>query len=249
MRFTLENCKLTSIENTIKSSDSIITLETEVTEPVVGILLLNDGSKKLIEFVNDDDKKIGRLILTEKDLPHLQSAKFYVEIVNASFCAKSNVLTVKSDVSSIKLDIKKNVSNEYKELLERVISVEEKIKHLNLKSLLTTLNIVNKDLIEPGMIPVALDSNGNFIAQYPFSNHIIEVNGKRAANGAVIIDASMIKYKSNGKSIEKALDDITEAIVSVNNLVGELVENQKTIMHDINELDIRLSSHINDGII
>lgn len=251
MNLVIQNKKLKAVDNKVSSSDSIIKLQLDVEAIAIGVLLLGNGTQKVIEFVTENSNasnKIGRLIIDDKDINYLSSAKFYVELINGEFISKTNIVNIMFDLSGIKLDIKRHISNEYKELKEKVAQLEDKIKYSGGK-LLDNITIVNKNLIQPGMIPVAVDDKGHFVALFPFSNHVLEVNGQRAANGAVVIDSSMIKYKQNGKSIEQGLDDQAAAIVSLKNVVDEIVENQKSIMRQLNELDMRLSQHINNGIV
>lgn len=252
MNLTIDGTKLRAIDNKITSSDSIIKLKIEIDCVVLGILTLFNGTKKVIEFVKENDEsdyKIGRLIIEEQDVQYLSSAKFYIELINGELKSNSNMIDVKFDISLIKTDIKHKLSNEYKELVEKVHQLEEKISFYSGGKLMDSIKIINKDTIQKGMIPVAIDDKGNFVALYPFSNHILEVNGQRAANGAVIIDSSMIKYKKNGKSTEQELEDQANVIILLKNVVDKIVDNQKSIMRQLNDLDMRLSQHINNGIV
>ena len=252
MNLKLENKKLIVIDDKIKSSDSLIKITTSTNSIVIGILELSNGSKKIIEFVKESEQSdcvVGRLLITENDLSYLSSAKFYVELLSSEFKCRSNIIPIKFDISSIKLDVKKRIADEYKEIMERLIQLEERYKHLLGNNVLTNLNIINIDNIEPGMIPVAIDSKGTFVAQRPFSNFIEEINGQRAANGAVVLDATMIKCTKSGKTVQVVLSETAEAIVSIKKLVDELGRTIKQLRTDLNNLDIKLSTHINNGIV
>lgn len=233
----------------ITSSDSIIKLESDVDAAILGVLVLSDGSKKAIQFVKADDCYIARLIITEDDIHLLGASKFYIELINAEFQKSSNIVSIKFDIDSIKLDIKKKISNEYKELLERFNKLESNINDLKSSKVLDGVNIVNKSLIQPGMIPVAIDNKGNFVALYPFANNITEVNGQHAANGIVVIDATMLKYKAKDISVETALQSQADAIVALKDLLDKISENLKTLAERLNELDYKVEQHINNGII
>lgn len=252
MRLTLKDNFLKAIDNKIVSSDSIVRMKVDKDVICIGVLEFFNGAKKIIEFVKESEEseyKIGRLIIDEADIEYLSSVRFYIQSINGSLKTNSNVIQIKFDTSLIKTDIKRNISNQYKDVIEQLKLLEEKVNILTTGKILTKINILNRDAIKPGMIPVAVDNEANFVALYPFSNHIVEVNGQRAANGAVLIDATMIKYKKNKKTIEEALDDQANAIVSMNELINTLIDSAKEIRNKVDELDMRLSQHINNGII
>lgn len=242
---------LSALDNKVTSSDSLIKIETDVDAVLIGVLRFFDGTTKILEFVKEKDetfKQIARLVIDTEDVKRLDSVTFCIESIDGSFRRTSNQIGVAFDTKLIGTDIKRHINNEYAELLKRIKQVEESIE-FGASKLLTNINITNKDLIKPGMIPVAIDSKGNFVAQYPFSNHVVSVNGITAANGAVIIDSSMIRYKKNGKSIEQTFDDHADAIASLKTLLTKVISNQKEIRQKLDELDIKLETHINSGII
>jgi len=241
---------LLEVSNTrVNSSDFILKLKTDIDASILGILILSDQSKKVIEFVKTEDKYLGRLLITENDIRLLSSSRFHLELINAEFQKNSNVVELQFDIESIKLDVKKKLADEYKEIVERLIKLENKVNDLKSSKVLNGLNITNKSSIRHGMVPVAIDDKGNFVALYPFSNTVTEVNGQHAANGAVVIDSSMIEYKLKGTTVEEALRSQAQAIVSINDLVKSIVDTQKDLMTRLNEIDMKIESHINNGII
>lgn len=244
-----ENNLLKINSKNITSSDSIIKLESDIDASILGVLILSDGSKKVIEFIKADDCYLARLVITEEDIHLLSASKFHIELINAEFQKSSNFVTFKFNINAIKLDIKKRICDEYKEILTRFAKLESKVNDLKSSKVLDGVNIVNKDLIQPGMIPVAIDNKGNFVALYPFSNNISEVNGQHAVNGAVVIDASVIEYKLKGISVETALQNQADAIVALKNVLDEIVESQKELSKRLNNLDYKIEQHINNGII
>lgn len=242
-----ENNILTAVDPTIRSSDSIIKLTTDINDSIfLGILHLSNGITKVIEFVENNDAYIGRLIVDEEMVSFLSNVTFSLQISNGNLVKTTQHIKIKFDLSSIKNDIKIKISNEYKELLQRINELEEKIKYPSSK-FVDDINIINKGSIKKGMIPVALDSK-TFVALYPFSNHVLSVNGQTAADGAVIIDSSMIKYKT-GRTVEATIQDLIDAIVAVNASVKTISDDLKEIRNQINDLDVRLAKHVNDGII
>lgn len=252
MKIRYKNDLLELIDKKIISSDSIIELDTDKDATILGVLFFSNGDQKVLEFIKKNDEsldRIARLIITEEDISYLQSAKFYLEVFNGELKQRSNNVQFQFDLTLIKTDIKKKIVNEYKELFERILKLEKHVEALKDSKVLKGINITNTKYIQPGMVPVSIDDKGNFVALYPFSNSIVEINGQRAANGAVVIDSSMIKYKKNGKSIEQTFTEHAEAISAVSNLLTELINNQREIREQLNEIDIRLSTHINNGII
>lgn len=246
MNLIYKSNTLTSSDNTVRSADSIIKLTTDIEATYLGIILLSDESKKVIQFVNNGGEYIGRLVISEDELKYLAGSRIYLNVSDTNFIKTTNLIKLSFDVSSIKTDIKVKVSDEYKKLLERINQLENKINYPASK-FLDNINIINKDVIQAGMIPVAVDGK-TFVAMFPFSNHITKVNGQSAADGAVIIDSSMIKYKT-GKSVEETLQDLIDAVVAVNAVAKTISDEQKNLRTLINDLDIRLTRHINDGII
>ena len=246
-----KNKKLKAIDEVIDSSDYILRLDTDLDVVILGVIIFANGVKKVIQFVNQSDQstiKIARLITEEKELPLLDNVKFQVIALNGDFKESSNIIPIKYNKELIKTNIKVSVSNEYKELKELIASLSDKLSSLTSGKIISKVDLVNKSFIKPGMIPVAIDDKGNFAALYPFANNITCVNGQYAANGVVIIDSSMIEYKL-GKSTEKAIDDHAEAISKIGDALKEISNELKAIRKHVDDVDIKLTQHINNGII
>lgn len=247
----LKNKTLKSVGEEINSSDYILRLKSDIKTTILGLLILPDGTFKTVQFIDKDDEsdiKIARIITTDKEFPYINKMKFQLVLINGTLEEKTNIIPLKFNKELIKTDIKKALSNEYKELMTKYIALDDKINAIKLGNFVQKIDVVNKDVIKPGMIPVAVDNEGHFTALYPFANNITNINGQQAANGVVVIDASMIKCSSN-KTIEQTFSDTASAIKALNNLVTEVINNQKEIRKKLDDLDVQISQHINNGIV
>jgi len=239
-------------DDIISSSDYVISLTTDIDAIILGVLEFTNGSKKVIQFVKTNTESLtykGRLIICPEDLEFLESSIFYLYLINGELSQKTNMLKLVFDKEKIKLDIKREISDQYKAVLTSVKKLEEKLSALTTGKVLQSLPIKNKDIIKPGMIPVAIDDKGNFVAMYPFANLISSINGHQGIDGAIKLDASMIEYKENGDSIKEVIEKQTEAIQTIKHLIDEIAKNQKEIRQQLNEVDMKIESHINNGII
>ena len=241
--------KVLSYDGTqIKKSDSIIELTADVDCSYIGVFNFNDGSNKVITFDKIENVYQGRMIIRPEEIPLLKTAMFHIVMIDGPLNESSNVIKINFAIEQIKKDIKKSLSNDIETIYTEIAKINKIISSLKDGKVLDNVNIVNKEYIKKGMIPVAVDDKGNFIACFPFANNINCVNGQRAVNGVVNIDASMIKYIRE-MSIAEAIKNNSEALLKQNDLLNTVIEAQKDMMKHINELDIKLETHINNGII
>lgn len=240
-----------SITETITSADTILSLSSDVESIIFGILQFSNGTKKVVQFLKEEDQSLyrGRLVIYPEDMEFLDSSSFYLELINGELSKKTNKVKLIFNKEQIKITLRKEVSDQYKSVLASVKKLDEKISALTLGKVLKEVPIINKSLIKPGMIPVAIDDKGNFVAMYPFANLISSVNGQQAVDGAIKLDSSMIEYKENDGTIKEAIEAQTSAIQALKHLIDEIVENEKEIRQQLNEVDMKIESHINNGII
>lgn len=252
MKLYYKNNLLEQTSDCITSSDFLVKLSTDITDATyLGIVLFKNGTKKVLNFVphKQSNGVAARLIISSDELKLLDETKFYLEILNGDVSKYSNIINLYFDIDQIKLDIKVNTHNEYKNLVEKIAMLESKINLLTKNNVLTQIPLTNKKTIKKGMMPVAIDDNGNFAALYPFSNHVTEINGQTAANGAVLLDATMIKYKKKDTSIEEVLDNNSIAIVEIASLIKTLSTELVALRKSVDALDYKLQQHITNGII
>lgn len=249
MNLKFENNLLKLIDPKITSADTTLTLQSDIEAPsIFGILILTNGVKKFIDFTLIDGIYKGRLVITSDELPYVKTSKFQLVFIDNEMEQKTNFVSFQYNIELIKKDIRLKVSDELEKLNVSIKKLESVVDSILTSKVIKELKVQNKDYIRPGMIPVAIDANGNCVMSYPFSNHIVEVNGQKATNGVVTVDASMIKYNL-GKSVETSLDEHAEAIASIGAALLEISNSLKDIRQHIDEVDIRLSQHINNGII
>ena len=245
---TLRNKKLSAENFKITSADTILTLNSDIDATFLGVLELSNGARKVCSFNKIDNDYQARLIIDIADLPTLKESKFYLVLIDSLLNEKTNMIKPKFDIELIKQNIKVSASKELEELQIKIKELESVVASLAKGKIIDQLNIKNKDYIEPGMIPVAIDKSGNCVMSYPFASHITSVNGRKAANGVVEVDSSVIKYKL-GNTVEQIIDNHANALISIANALKTISDNQKEIRKHLDELDIRLTQHINDGII
>lgn len=244
----IENGILSVIDNEIRSSDTVLELQAEVECQIFGKLTFKNGEVKIIQFDKIDNTYKGRLLISQEDLSKLSGAQFFAVLVSANFTEQTNGIQLKFNQELIKKDIRLVKSEEIKSIHEELNKLKSIINSLEKGGSLKFANIIDPELIQPGMIPVAVDNKGNFVAAYPFVNLITEVNGQKAVNGVVNVNASMIKC-SSGKHIQQTIKEHASALQALANAFEVVSDQQKELLRRLDEIDIRLSAHINDGII
>jgi len=243
-----ENETLSFVENNIDSSDSIVKLLTDVDCNIFGIITLYNGAKRILQFIKSNDHYESKFSIDESTFNKLGNSYIHIELFNGELSQKSNQLKLSFDLEKIKNRLAAHLSDEVYELTKKIAKLDEKLSAALSSRILENIRITNKELIQPGMIPVAINGD-SFVAMYPFNNHVVSVNGQTAADGAVIIDSSMIEYKEEGRTVEQTFEDHTSAITAIHNLLNEVIANQRQIRQKLDELEIRLDSHINNGIV
>ena len=247
----IENGILSVKDNEIRSSDTILELQSDQIYSncqIFGKLIFKNAEVKIIQFEKIDDIYKGRLLITQEDISKLNGAQFFIVLVSANFNEQTNGIQLKFNQELIKKDIRIAKSDEIKNIYIEINKLKSIVNSLEKGGALKFANVLDKDLIQPGMIPVAVDNKGNFVAAYPFVNLINEVNGQKAVNGVVILNAAMIKC-SSGKTIQQTTEDHAEALSALAKGFAVVSDQQKEILRRLDEIDIRLSQHINDGII
>lgn len=245
---TLRNKELIYSGSQIVSSDTVLNLESDYDCKILGVLDLSNGDNKIIEFTKIDGLYMGRIIVNVDDINYIKDNSFKLILISGKLSEETNSVKLSFDIQKVKTDIKVVSSNEIEELRKKVASLESVIDSIKKGNVLGQLPITNKKFIKPGMIPVALDEDGNFSAEYPFANHVTKVNGQSAVDGAVKIDSGMIKY-SNEKSVELVIKELSDIVIQLNELMQVVINNQKEIRNKLDETAIKLETHITNGII
>ena len=233
---------------TIESHDFIFKLQSDTPGcNYFGLITLANKVVKTLQFVEFPNFYKARLHLTEDDLLYLQSATFKLLIVSSSFTKESNQIPLVFDINKIKLNIKQEVSKDLIEIQKQISNIKDRVEALALGKVIPNINIVNKDYIKPGMVLIAIDE-GNFMAAYPFADVITKINGEQAVDGVVEITASMIKYNTE-RTIVEQFKVIAEAIQAENNALKTLTEQVNSISKRVADLNIKLATHLDSGIV
>ena len=128
-----------------------------------------------------------------------------------------------------------------------LLGVNNKLDAISNNKTFNNINVVNKGYIKEGMIPVAM-SNGLFKASYPFESYIQKINGKQAFANQLEIAAEDINY-SNDKTVKAVIADLSEAVKSLYTYTDTLKKTLLELQQRVNDLTIKVESHINSGII
>ena len=247
MMLQLKNNLLQSDSLTIESSDYSFELQSDIDCLFFGVITLNNGAIKTIQFSKISNIYKARLIITKDILPFLKDSTFKLSCISSSFNKYTNEIPLDFNESKINLDIKVRASKDLEELEKKVYILEQRLSSLTKTGVVPNINIQNKEMIKPGMTLVSLDEQGNFAAAYPFVDIISEVNGQRAIDGVVIIDASMIKYNTD-RTIADQFNKVAEAIKKTNEAIQLLSSDLKVINTKIRDLRFDLDTHLDNGI-
>lgn len=245
---TLINKKITS-SVIIESYYSIITLTSDITTDIFGEISLVNGITRLCQFIHIKDNIYkARMLIHEEDIPLLATSQFNLILINGPFSERTNQISLNFDIDKIHLSIQVAQSKELKEIKLAVADLTSRIESLIKGYKLSGIPLSNQTNIKRGMVPVAIDDKGNFAAMYPFNDSITEINGQRAANGVVELDASMIKYIQE-RTIADQLTVIGEAFTKEHELVTKLSEEVKKLTDQLAELQIRFEVHLDNGVV
>lgn len=246
------------IENTlsytgdiINSNETILTLSTDLqgSVDVFGELSFDNGSSLVIRFLSYGNNIFkAKLNLDNQIKQYLPTSNFKLLVFDTGNYKQSNYIKLNFDLEKITFAANKSNADEIKGLYLKIAELESKLKHIVNGHILDSISINNKDYIKAGMILQALDDNGNFIATYPFADIVKEINGQKAVNSSIILDASMIQYNQN-KDIFTAISDVIKALQAINITVKSQSEVIKQLQDNINDVKIKLEKHLNDGIV
>lgn len=235
----------------IVSNETTITLVTDLpnTVSIFGELFLTNGSSIITRFFYYKDNVFkSKLSLSAQTKQYLLNSKFKLIVIDTGNHKTSNYVNLNFDLEKIAFTFNNSASADIKNLYLKVNELEDKLKHLIDGHIITSLPINNKDYIKAGMTLQAIDDKGNFIATYPFADVVKEVNGVKAVNSSINLDASMIQYNQN-KTIFTVIYEIIEALQAVNLTLNSQSTAIKQLQESITEVKIQLEKHLNDGIV
>jgi hypothetical protein len=229
----------------ITDADTIIELNSDIDAIVFGLITLKDVTKSL-QFVKVGNFYKGRLILTEEDLNNLQPTSLKLVLVSDIGTKHTNSVPITFNIDSINLSVKIKTSKDLIELTKTVKLLESKLNSVLSSHRLLDIKITNSDYIKPGMIPVAIDDKGNFVAQYPFADIITEVNGHTAIDGVVNIGADVIKYNQD-MMLDAYIKQLAEVIKTINERVSTVSQTLASTIETLQDVRLKLETHLDNG--
>jgi len=237
-------------EDVIISNETIITLSTDISDAIIfGKLSLNNGTLKTIQFMQYSETEYkAKLILTEDIKNYLPGSYFNLILINETGTMETNLVKLNFDLEKINFSLNTHISQEYVSIIKNIAALEKAVNSLSLGHVIDNIKINNQEYIKKGMILQAIDDNGNFVAVYPFIDIVKEVNGQKAVNNSINLDASMIQYNQK-KTIADVIVDITDAIRALNDTLVAQSNAIKDLRNDVSELSETLHRHLNDGIV
>ena len=242
--------KVLSYNNTpIVSNDTTLILTSDIDVDILGVLKFKDSSYKTIPFIKDKGLYKGRLLLEDLNLNQLSDSQFYLTISSPQLSGSTNTINLNFNLLKIKQSIKVAATNDIRELqidiqkikglVQKVVSNIPAIKVKDLK--------YDGELIEPGMIPVAIDETGRCIFQYPFIDHVTEINGQKTLNNAILLTAKDIPIEQT--DVESAIKAHTEAIKELNSYLNTLSSSLKQVTNKVATIEQQLLQHTDSSII
>jgi hypothetical protein len=246
---TLINNKL-SIKGTITSADTILKLNTDKDCIYIGVLTFTDNSNKTLNFVKENSYYKTRLLLTEEDLTNLSKCSFHLIQIESTLEQKTNEVTLEFDILKIKNNIKKSNSNEIRDIKINISKLTKRLEDVISKApsfTVTSATPINTKYVKPGMIPVAIDETGRCIFQYPFIDHVTEINGQKTVNNAILITAKDIPIEQT--DVATAIKAHTDAIKELNNLMQTISSELKSTKNKVADIEKALLQHTDSSII
>lgn len=238
------------ITKSITSSDTIITLKSNLDCNYIATIMLSDSSTKVLDFIKDNKLYKARLLLTEEDLPYLSNCKLYLTLIDGNTQKQSNTVDIKFDVPKIRKTIKISSSNEIKDIKVTIAQLTKRLEDVINKApsfVVTSATPINTNCVKPGMIPVAIDETGRCIFQYPFIDHVTEINGQKTVNNAILITAKDIPIEQT--DVATAIKAHTDAIKELNNLMKTVSSELKSTKNKVADIEKALLQHTDSSII
>ena len=232
----------------IKKSDQVIKLKMDMDVDCFGVFTLSNDVIKTIQFVKQGDIYHGRLIITEDDLPFIKTNKFQIKVIDNCMTQTSNDIVLFFDEPTIQLSISKVYSREVHALTLKIKALETDIKNLTSNHRLMGIKLTDTSYIKKGMVPVASDDKGNFIAAYPFEDSINKINGKDSVSREITLTAQDIPFDDT-RSLAEVLTALGLAINQVNLSVNTLSEIQQDLLQKLTEVELKLEEHLGTPII
>lgn len=236
----------------IASQDNLLTIfsDHEQDSTIYGrVTLIPSNIEIVTQFTKRSETIYATRLRIDVDiLKDIEAATINIEIVSSTFSKKYPNQNLPVDKEKIKASVVTTKYKEIRELKLQIRSLEESLRALTEGRALTKISLKNTDSIAPGMVPVAIDKKGNFLAAYPFNDMIKDINNVTPISGSVTLTADNIPMES-GVSIQEAwysyiqtTTKILEYISSIETQISKIIKKQEN-------LETSLSTHLNTGVI
>ena len=236
----------------ITSTDNLLTIHTEEPQDstIFGrVTLLPSKIGIVTQFTKRSSTiYVTRLRIDPDLLQTIEAATISIELVSSTFSKKYPQQDLPVDVERIKYNNLVAKNNEIKELKLYVRQLEETLRGLTEGRALTKLSLQNIDSIAPGMVPVAIDSKGTFIAAYPFNDMIKDINGVTPVSGSLKLYAEDIPLES-GVSLQEAWNSYIQTTTRVLGYISSIEDQLTKVNNKLKELETNIATHVNTGII
>ena len=238
------------IDTSITSADTSIKLISDIDCYYKGILTLSNGSTKTLDFIKENNIYKTRLVITEEEFPYINSCNLYLILIDGDTQEQSNTEPILFDCSKIRNSISISKSHEIKDIKVSMAKLTKKLETIITKApsfIVTPITPVNTNAVKPGMIPVAIDETGRCIFQYPFIDHVTEINGQKTVNNAILITAKDIPIEQT--DVATAIKAHTDAIKELNNLMKTISSELKSTKNKVADIEKALLQHTDSSII
>ena len=236
--------------DTIVSSDNILQLNSDKDCFYIGVITLSDATVKTISFTKDKNLYKARLIFTEEDLTNLPKCTIHLILLDGNTQVSSNTIELPLDILKIKKSVKLSKSNDIKDIKISIAQLTKRLEDVINKApsfMVTSATPINTNYVKPGMIPVAIDETGRCIFQYPFIDHVTEINGQKTVNNAILITAKDIPIEQT--DVATAIKAHTDAIRELNNLMKTVSYELKSTKNKVADIEKALLQHTDSSII
>lgn len=244
---TLKNNVLT-MDDIINTTPYNLIMSADIDADFFALVITSDNISHIYPFSKSGAGYRANLIIDSTMVDKLSGATINIVKAIGDYSEKSNTVNLNIDIAGIKKTVQADLNDKVFNLRLDIKSLEKKITDLTTGKVLKGLNISNLEYIQKGMVPVAIDNKGNFVAQYIFKDHVMSVNGIKPTDGEVVVSSNDVQYNDN-KTVKEALDSSIETIVSIYELVNTLITNQKDIREKLDDLLIKFNQHINSGVV
>jgi hypothetical protein len=190
----------------------------------------------------------ARVRIDPEILKTVEAATLSIQVISGTFSQSIPNQDLPVDKAKIAQSISLIKHKEIQELRLQVLELREILKSLTEGRALTKLSLQNTDAIAPGMVPVAVDSSGTFIAAYPFNDMIKEINGVTPVGSAIKLFAEDIPLDS-GISMQEAWASYLQTASKILEYIFKIENQISSLNTKLKEVETSLAAHMNTGII